>query len=147
MPWLYLFTSHHWLIHTYKTWFLSYKLLSSNCTRSFRYFCCSNLKSQNKWHKIRRCGFQLCLLLWALSLLFSDVINLCFLTIKSGFLVMWFEEQSILTEVIIMLDDYFKRNLGVKDLPRLEIEPQSPSPQPVVIVMSYNGPQFLISSY
>jgi len=28
-----------------------------------------------------------------------------------------------------MLDDYFKTNLGVKDLPRPLIEPQPPSPQ------------------
>jgi len=39
-----------------------------------------------------------------------------------------------------MLDDYFKTNPGVKYLPWLGIEPQSHSPQPVVIAMSYNDP-------
>jgi len=29
-----------------------------------------------------------------------------------------------------MLDDYWKTNPGVKDLQRLGIEPQPPSPQP-----------------
>jgi len=37
-----------------------------------------------------------------------------------------------------MLDDYFKTNPGGKVLPWTRIEPQSPSLQPVVIVMSYN---------
>jgi len=37
-----------------------------------------------------------------------------------------------------MSDDYFKTNPGVKDMPKPGIEPQSPSPQPVVIAMSYN---------
>jgi len=37
-----------------------------------------------------------------------------------------------------MLDDYFKTNPGVKDLPWPGIEPQSPSPLPVVIALSYN---------
>jgi len=31
-------------------------------------------------------------------------------------------------------------NPGVKDLPLPGIDPQSPSPQPVVIAMSYNDP-------
>jgi len=39
-----------------------------------------------------------------------------------------------------MFEDYFKANPGVKDLPSPEIEPQSPSPQLVVIAMSYNDP-------
>jgi len=40
---------------------------------------------------------------------------------------MWSAQQS--TEVTILLDDYFKTNPGVKDLPWLGIEPRSPSPQ------------------
>jgi len=36
-----------------------------------------------------------------------------------------------------MLDDHFKANPGVKDLSSLGIEPQSTSPQLVVIAMSY----------
>jgi len=36
-----------------------------------------------------------------------------------------------------MLEDYFKTNPGVKDLPRSGIEPQSPSPQTNVMTMSY----------
>jgi len=49
---------------------------------------------------------------------------------------MWSAQPSILTVV----DDYFKTNPGVKDLPWLGIEPQFPSLQPVVVVMSYNNP-------
>jgi len=41
---------------------------------------------------------------------------------------MRYAQPSILTKVIIMLDNYFKTNPGVKDLSRPEIEPQSPSP-------------------
>jgi len=39
-----------------------------------------------------------------------------------------------------MLEDYFKTNPGVKDLPRSGIEPQSPSPQTNVMTMSYDSP-------
>jgi len=39
-----------------------------------------------------------------------------------------------------MLDDYFKANPGVKDLPSLGIEPWPSDPQSVVIAMSYNNP-------
>jgi len=41
-----------------------------------------------------------------------------------------------------MLSDCFKANLGVKDLPRLGIEPQSPSPQPVFIyiIIAWTNP-------
>jgi len=39
-----------------------------------------------------------------------------------------------------MLDDYFEANPGFKDLKWPEIEPQSCSPQPVTIVMSYSNP-------
>jgi len=66
-----------------------------------------------------------------------------FLIIKSGFLFMWSAQPSILTVVIIMLDDYFKTNPGVNNLPWPGIEPQSPSPQPVVVAMSYNNPKCL----
>jgi len=62
----------------------------------------------------------------------------CVLIIKSGFLFMWSSQPSIMTEVTIMLYDYFKSNPGVKDLPWSGIEPQSPSPCPVAIAMSYN---------
>jgi len=52
-----------------------------------------------------------------------------FLIIKSDFFVHVRSAQpSILTEVTIMLDDYFKTNPGFKYLPRLEIEPQPPGP-------------------
>jgi len=51
---------------------------------------------------------------------------------------MWSEQPSILTEVAIMLNDYYKTKPGVKDLPWPGMEPQSPSPQPVVIAMNYN---------
>jgi len=61
-----------------------------------------------------------------------------FLIIKSSFLFMWFAQPSILTKVTIVLDEYFKANLGVKDLPQLEVEPQSPSPQPVEKVFFVN---------
>jgi len=67
-------------------------------------------------------------------MIFSDVIILYFLLIKSGFLFMW----PVLTEVTIMLDNCFKANPGDEDLPWPGIEPQSPSPQPVVIALSYN---------
>jgi len=46
-----------------------------------------------------------------------------------------------------MLDDYFETNAGVKDLPRRGIEPQSPSPQPVAIAMSYNDPIHSLVSF
>jgi len=62
----------------------------------------------------------------------------CVLIIKSGFLFIWSSQPSILTEVTIMLDDYFKTFAEVKYLIWLGIEPQSPSPQPVVIAMIYN---------
>jgi len=52
-----------------------------------------------------------------------------------------------ITEVTIMLDDYFRTNLGVKDLPQRGIEPQSPSPQPVVLAMSYNNPLKKVIEY
>jgi len=39
-----------------------------------------------------------------------------------------------------MLDDYFMTHPGIKDLPWPGIEPQSPSPQPAVIAMSYSDP-------
>jgi len=45
---------------------------------------------------------------------------------------MRFAQPSILIEVTIMLDDYFMKNPGVKDLPWPGIKPQSPSLQPVV---------------
>jgi len=38
---------------------------------------------------------------------------------------MWSAQPSILTVVTIMLDDYFKTNPGVKNLPRPMIDPQS----------------------
>jgi len=41
-----------------------------------------------------------------------------------------------MTKVTILLDDYFKTNPRVKDLSRPGIEPQSPSPQPVVIAVT-----------
>jgi len=59
----------------------------------------------------------------------------CFLTIKSGFLFMWSAQPPILTMATIMLDDYFKTNPGIKDLLWPLIEPQTPSPQPVVTAM------------
>jgi len=49
---------------------------------------------------------------------------------------MWSAQPSILTKVTIMLDDYLIVNPGVKDLPWLGIEPQSPSQMP-------QQPQFL----
>jgi len=66
-----------------------------------------------------------------------------FLMIKLGFLFMW---SAFCTTIdpdccsTIMLDDYFKTNPGVKDLPWPGIESQSPSPQPVVMAMSYDDP-------
>jgi len=48
-----------------------------------------------------------------------------FLIIKSGFLCVWSTQPSILTEVTIMLDDYFKTKPGVKDLPWPGIKPHS----------------------
>jgi len=39
-----------------------------------------------------------------------------------------------------MFDDYFLANPGLKDLPRSEIDPQSPIPQPVGKAMSYMTP-------
>jgi len=39
-----------------------------------------------------------------------------------------------------VVDDYLNTNPEVKDLPGLGIELQSPSPQLVVIAMSYNDP-------
>jgi len=53
---------------------------------------------------------------------------------------MWSAQPSILIVVTIMLDDYCNTNPGVQDLPWLGIDPQSPSPQPVVIAMSYYDP-------
>jgi len=62
-----------------------------------------------------------------------------FVIIESGFLFAWSAQPSIsATEVTIILDDYFKTNPGVKDLPRLGIKPLSPSPKPVVTAMSYS---------
>jgi len=48
-----------------------------------------------------------------------------------------------------MFNDYFKTNPGVKDLPLPWIEPQSPSPQPVVKAMSHEDPrgQFRFSNF
>jgi len=66
-----------------------------------------------------------------------------FLIIKSGFLLMWSAQPSGLTVVTIMLDDYFKTNPGVKDLPWPGIERQFPSPQPLVISMSCYKPMNL----
>jgi len=40
-----------------------------------------------------------------------------------------------------MLDDYLKENPGVKDLPRLGIEPQPPSPQSDAITIKPQRPQ------
>jgi len=54
---------------------------------------------------------------------------------------MWSAQPLILTVVAIILDDYFKTNPGIKDLPWLGIEPQSPSTQIVVRAMSYNDPK------
>jgi len=51
---------------------------------------------------------------------------------------MWSAQPSILTIVTIIYDDYFKANPGVKDLPGPGIEPQSPSPQALVIAISFN---------
>jgi len=56
----------------------------------------------------------------------------------SVFLFIWSAQPSILTELTIMSDDYFQTNPGVKDLPWLGIEPQSLSPQPVVMTISYD---------
>jgi len=47
----------------------------------------------------------------------------------------------ILTETTIMLDDYFKTNPGVKDLPRLGIQPQPSSPQSDAITIRPWRPQ------
>jgi len=75
---------------------------------------------------------------------FGNVIFFChyfvFLIIKSGFLFLWSAQPSILTVVNIRLDNYLKTNSGVKNLPGPGIEPQSLSPQPVVIALSYNDP-------
>jgi len=57
---------------------------------------------------------------------------------------MWSAQPSILTEIIIMLDDHFNTNPYVKYLPWLGIEPLSSSPQPVVIAMSHNDPLMLM---
>jgi len=59
---------------------------------------------------------------------------------------MWSAQPSILTLVTIELDDYFKTNPVVKDLPRPGIEPQSSSPQPVDVAMSYNDPIIKMSN-
>jgi len=72
---------------------------------------------------------------------FSDVLILCLSVIQSGFLFMWSAQSSILTAVTIILDYYFEANPGVKNLPWPGIEPQSPSPQSVVIAMSYDDPR------
>jgi len=51
--------------------------------------------------------------------------------------------DSGITWWLYLKDDYFKTNPGVKDLPWSEIEPVSPSPQPVVIAMSYKDPMVI----
>jgi len=55
---------------------------------------------------------------------------------------MWSTQWSILTVVTIMLDDYFKTNQGVKDLPRPGIEPQSRSPQLEALTNRPRRPHF-----
>jgi len=72
-------------------------------------------------------------------MVFSDVIIFVFLIMKSGFFVHVIC-KTINPEYGNVKDDYFKTNPGVKDLSWTGIEPQSPSPQPVVIAMSYNDP-------
>jgi len=54
---------------------------------------------------------------------------------------MWSAQPNILTEVTIMLDGNVETNPGVKDLPWLWIEPQSPSSQSDAITIGQRRPR------